>query len=303
MKIFIAGASGAIGRPLVRRLVAAGHEVVGVTRSRPEAIEQEGGRAVVLDALDADALRSAVAEAAPEVVVNQLTDLNRPLNPRKYDEWLEGTNRLRTECTRSLVAAAEAAGASKLVSQSVAFAYGFEPGVKTEDSPLIGMAGREMGAAIQELERQTLAAPGGIVLRYGFFYGPGTSIARDGQQVEMIRKRQLPIIGGGVGHWPFIHVEDAASATVAAIERGQAGVYNVVDDEPALGREWIPHAAELIGARKPMRVPGFIARLVAGPMAVMATRMQPVSNRKAKGELGWTPRYPSWRDGFRAELG
>lgn len=159
-----------------------------------------------------------------------------------------------------------------------------------------------MGAAVGELERQTLDA-GGIVLRYGFFYGPGTAYDRDGQQIELIRKRQMPVIGKGDGHFPFIHIEDAASATVAAIERGKAGVYNVVDDEPAAMRDWVPHVAQLVGAKRPMRVPAFIARLAAGPLAVMSTRMQPVSNAKAKAELGWSPRHPSWREGFRAELG
>jgi nucleoside-diphosphate-sugar epimerase len=160
-----------------------------------------------------------------------------------------------------------------------------------------------MVTAMESLEQQTLAAPGGIVLRYGFFYGPGTSYDRDGQQVELVRKRQMPIVGSGDGRFPFIHVEDAASATVAAIERGSPGIYNVVDDEPAPVREWVPHIAELVGAKKPWRVPAVLARLAAGRLAESATSLQPVSNAKAKRELDWHPRYPSWREGFRAELG
>jgi nucleoside-diphosphate-sugar epimerase len=303
VKVFIAGASGAIGQPLCRQLRERGHEVVGMTRSNAVAVEALGARATVADAFDADAVRAAVAEAAPDVVVNELTDLARPLDPRKYDDWLAGTNRLRREGTRNLADAAVAAGVQKLVSQSVAFAYTFEPGVKTEDAPIHGAAGGEMGSAMEELERQTLEAPGGIVLRYGFFYGPGTAYAADGQQIDAVRKRRMPIVGGGSGQFPFIHVDDAASATVAAIERGAPGVYNVVDDEPAPGGAWIPYVADLVGAKAPRRVPAFLARLVAGRMVGFATRLQPVSNAKAKQELGWQPKYPSWRDGFRAELG
>ena len=303
MKVFIAGASGAVGRPLVGQLIAAGHSVVGMTRSNANAVTATGAEAVIADAFDADAVKRAVETAAPDVVVNELTDLGKPLNPRKYNEWLAGTNRLRREGTKNLVDAAESAGVSKFISQSVAFAYSFEPGVKTEDSPTIGSAAGEMGEAVDTLERLTLAAPGGIVLRYGFFYGPGTGYARDGQQADMVRKRQLPIVGGGHGMFPFIHVDDAASATVAAIERGAPGVYNIVDNEPAAQRDFVPLMADVLGAKKPRRVPTFIAKLVAGSMVTFATRLQPVSNAKAKQELGWQPRYPSWREGFRAEFG
>jgi nucleoside-diphosphate-sugar epimerase len=305
VRVFIAGASGAIGRPLVRQLRDSGHEVVGMTRSeeRAAALREQGAEAVLADALDAGGVRAAVEGAGPDVVVNQLTDLAQPLNPRKYADWLAGTNRLRREGTRSLADAAEAVGATKFVSQSVAFAYTFEPGVKTEESPRLGAEVGAMATAVDELERITLAAPGGIVLRYGFFYGPGTGYARDGQQVEMIKRRQSPIVGRGEGVFPFIHVEDAASATVAAIEHGGLGVYNVVDDDPAPAREWIPYVAELVGAPKPRRVPKFVAKLFAGSLAAMATQLQPISNEKAKRELGWAPRYATWRDGFRAELG
>jgi nucleoside-diphosphate-sugar epimerase len=273
-----------------------------MTRSNAELVASLGAEPVVADALDAAGVHAAVTGAKPDVVVNQLTDLGQPLNPRKYGEWLAGTNRLRRECTWSLARAAEEAGATKFISQGVAFAYRFDPGMKTEDSPLIGPAAGEMGEAIDELERTTLAAPGGIVLRYGFFYGPGTFYAEDGQQTEMIRKRQMPIVGSGGGRFPFIHVEDAAAATVAAIEHGEPGVYNVVDDEPAPAREWIPYVADLVGAKKPWRIPAFVAKLAAGQIAGFATQLQPVSNAKAKQALGWEPHYASWREGFRAEL-
>lgn len=304
MRVFVAGATGAIGRPLVTQLLEAGHEVVGMTRSeeRAQALRAAGAEAVIADALDAEAVLRTVEGAHPDVVVNELTDLDRPLNPRKYGEWLEGTNRLRSEGTRNLVEAARAATAATVISQSVAFAYTFDPGLKTEEAPLLGHEAGPMADAILELERRTLDA-GGIVLRYGFFYGPGTAYDRNGQQIELIEKRQMPIIGGGNGCFPFIHVDDAAAATVAAIERGTTGVYNVVDDDPAAGCEWIPELAGIIGAAKPRRVPKFIARMMAGRLAVMATQMQPVSNAKAKAALGWQPRHPSWRDGFRAELG
>jgi nucleoside-diphosphate-sugar epimerase len=304
MRVFVAGATGAIGRPLVAQLLRAGHEVAGMTRSeeRAQALRAAGAEAVIADALDAEAVRRAVEAARPDVIVNELTDLDRPLNPRKYAEWLEGTNRLRTEGTRNLVEAARAAGAPRLISQSVAFAYTFDPGMKTEDAPLLGHEAGPMADAILELERRTLEA-GGIVLRYGFFYGPGTAYDRGGQQVELIERRRMPIIGGGKGRFPFIHVDDAAAATVAAIERGTPGVYNVVDDEPAAGHEWIPHLAQLIGAAKPRRIPKFLARLAAGRLAAMATQMQPVSNAKAKAELGWRPSHASWRGGLRSELG
>jgi nucleoside-diphosphate-sugar epimerase len=301
MKVFVAGATGAIGRPLVAQLRGAGHEVIGMTRSqeRAEALRAAGAEAVVADALDAGAVRQAIEQARPEVVINELTDLERPLNPRKYAEWLKGTNRLRREGTHNLVDAARATGVRRFISQSVAFAYDFQPGTKTEGSPLMGAEGGDMSGAIRELETQTLDAPGGIVLRYGFFYGPGTSYDTGGQQIEMIKKRQMPIVGGGRGYFPFVHVDDAASATAAAVDRGSSGVYNVVDDEPAPGHDWIPYVAGLVGAAKPRRIPVFIARIADGQMAAMATQLQPVSNAKAKAELGWTPSRPTWRAGFR----
>jgi nucleoside-diphosphate-sugar epimerase len=285
----------------------AGHDVIGMTRSEERAnqLRELGAAPAVADALDADAVRRAVEQARPDVVVNELTDLDHPLNPRKYAEWLEGTNRLRREGTRNLAEAARAAGARRIISQSVAFMYRFDDGTKTEDSPLLGEDIGDMALAIRDLERLTLETEGldGIVLRYGFFYGPGTAYASGGEQIRTIRKRQMPLIGGGHGRFPFIHIDDAAAATAKAVERGSPGAYNVVDDDPAAGYDWIPYVAGLVGAGKPRKVPTFLARLLAGQLATMATQLQPVSNEKAKRELGWQPSYTSWREGFRAELG
>jgi nucleoside-diphosphate-sugar epimerase len=303
VRVFVAGATGAIGRPLVAQLREAGHEVIGMTRSeeRAAALRAQGAEAVIADAFDGGAVRDVITAARPQVVVNQLTDLSHPLNPRKYAEWLAGTNRLRDAGTRNVIDAARSAGATRIISQSIAFAYERTPGTKTEEDPLLGPEAGAMVEGMVSLENQTLAAAG-LVLRYGMFYGPGTSFEPGGDQIEQIRRRQLPIIGGGHGFFPFIHVEDAAAATVAAVERGPSGIYNVVDDDPAPGHEWIPYVADLIGAKKPRRVPAFIARLAAGQLAVGATSTPPVSNAKAKRELGWTPRHPSWREGFRSEL-
>jgi nucleoside-diphosphate-sugar epimerase len=307
MRVFVAGASGVIGRPLVPRLVAAGHEVTGTTRSteRAEAIRAAGADAVVCDALDGDALRAAVVEAAPEVVVHQLTALPHRFNPRDKEIYA-ATNRLRTDGTRQLIEAARAAGARRLVWQSIAFAYApaARPEVMDEDAPLALDAPQPFGdgvRAIDEMERAVVGADGmeGLVLRYGWFYGPGTYYADDGSMTQDVRKRRFPIIGKGTGLFSFVHVEDAASATVAAVERGAPGIYNVVDDDPAPQREWLPVYAEAIGAKKPLRVPVWIARLVVGKIATMAGLQPGASNAKAKRELGWEPRWPSWRQGFR----
>jgi len=310
MKVFVAGASGAIGRPLVRQLVAAGHEVTGTTRREERAAEirAAGAKAAVCDALDAAALREAVVEAAPEVVVHQLTAL--PTRLELKGDFLEPTNRLRTEGTRNLLEAARASGTRLLVAHSVAFLYAPEGDwVKDERAPMFEQApGPFAGAvrALADLERQVTSAEHveGVVLRYGWFYGPGTHFAPDGAQAEEARRRRLPIVGKGTGTYSFIHVEDAASATVAALERGAPGVYNVTDDEPASMREWVPAYAEAIGAKKPLHAPKWVARLVAGSAAaMMATQLRGASNAKARRELGWRPRYPSWRQGFREALG
>ncbi len=309
MRVFLAGATGAIGRPLVAALVAAGHEVVGMTRSaaKAESLRAAGAEPVVCDALDAAALQAAVLDAKPDAVIHELTAIPQRLDPRKIERDFALTNRLRTEGTRNLVAAAKAGGVDRIVAQSVAFLY--EPTGDTqphgEDDALYrsppGVFKATFEATVQ-LERQVLEA-GGTVLRYGYFYGPGTALAIDGSLAEQARKRQLPVVGKGGGVWPFIHVEDAAAATVAAL-KAPPGVYNVVDDDPAPAREWIPAFSAAVGAPKPMRVPKLLARLAAGSYGVLVmTKAEGASNAKAKRELGWRPRYASWREGFRAGLG
>jgi nucleoside-diphosphate-sugar epimerase len=303
VRVFLAGATGAIGRPLVRDLIAAGHEVTGTTRSagRADALRGAGATPVVVDALDSAALRAAVLDARPEVIVHQLTDLSAPFNPRKYREWMAGTDRLRTGATRTLIDAGREAGARRILVQSVAFLTKPEgPPVLDESAPLLtdGPA-----AALAEMERMVAHADGieGLVLRYGFFYGPGTSIGPGGQQAEDIRRRRFPIVGDGGGRWSLVHVEDAAAATVAALDRGGTGVLNVVDDEPALMREWPAGLARVLGAKPPRRAPVWLARLVAGSdMVVTATQARGASNARARERLGWAPRYPSWREGFPA---
>jgi nucleoside-diphosphate-sugar epimerase len=310
MRVFVAGASGVIGRPLVRRLVAAGHEVTGMTRRQERAgeIRAAGAEAVVCDAFDAVALREAVVAATPTAVVHLLTALPQRYNPRS--EYLAATDRIRVEGTRNLVAAAEAAGARRLVAESIAFAYRPQGSwVKAEQEPLFtdapGRFGETFGA-VAELERQVLGAEGteGVVLRYGWLYGPGTYYDHGGQQAEEVTKRRLPIVGKGTGTFSFVHVEDAASATAAALERGAPGTYNVVDDEPAPLREWVPVYARALGAKPPRRVPVWLARLAAGKdVAASAVGLRGADNAKAKRELGWQPAHPSWRQGFADALG
>jgi nucleoside-diphosphate-sugar epimerase len=310
VRVFVAGASGAIGRPLVRKLVEAGHEVTGTTRSEERAVEiREGGaRAAVVDALDRDAMLAAMEEAAPEVVVHELTALPQRMNFRS-DELYVGTNRLRTEGTRNLLEGARAAGARRFVSQSIAFAYPSDgPRVKTEKDPILADAPEPFGSGVrslQEMESAVLGAEGigGLVLRYGFFYGPGTHYGEGGYMLADVRRRRLPIVGKGTGTFSFIHVEDAADATVAAVERGAPGIYNIADDEPAALSEWVPVLAEAAGARRPLRVPVWLARLVAGrQVADWANELRGASNEKAKRELGWTPAHASWRTGFVESL-
>jgi nucleoside-diphosphate-sugar epimerase len=309
MRVFVAGASGAIGRPLLKQLIAAGHEVTGMTRSeeKAEAMRAAGGDAVVCDVFDAEALRGAVAGARPEVVVHLLTDLPHRFNPK--DDYLAPTNRIRTEGTRNLIAAAQAAGARRLIAESVAFLYAPEGDwVKDEDAQINTEAPGHFGTAMRalaDLETQVLWADGidGTVLRFGWFYGPGTHFDRDGSQAEEAHRRRLPIVGKGDGTFSFIHVEDAAGATLAAIDRAETGIYNVVDDEPAPMREWVPVFAELVGAKKPLRMPVWLVRVFAGSaVTTSATRMRGASNAKIKGRLGWEPRHPSWRQGFEDAL-
>lgn len=308
MRVFVAGASGAIGTPLVRRLVAGGHEVTGMTRrrERAEELRAAGAEAVVCDVYEAERLGEAVAAAKPEAVVHLLTALPPKFSP-KAD--LGPTNRVRTEGTRNLVAAARAAGARRLVAESIAFAYAPRGDrVKDEEAELFLDAPGSFGetvAALADLERQALGAEGieGIVLRYGFLYGPGTYYAADGSAAADTRKRRAPVVGEGTGVFSFVHVEDAASATAAALERGAAGVYNVTDDEPAPLSEWQPAYAQALGAKPPRRLPVWLARLAAGKSAaMMATQLRGASNAKAKRELGWEPAHPSWRQGFADSL-
>ena len=310
MRVFVAGASGAVGRPLVRQLLAAGHEVTGMTRREEHAAELRaaGAECVVCDVFDPQALAEAVTAAAPEVVVHELTSLPKRLDLRDARVY-EANNRIRDEGTRNLVAAAQAAGARRLVAQSIGFIYAPVGGwVKKEDDPILEVGGG-FGSAVRaamSLERQVLGAEGleGLVLRYGFFYGPGTAYAPDGSQADEVRRRRFPIVGSGEAVFSFIHVDDAAAATVAAAERGDPGVYNVTDDEPAQLRDWLPAFAAAVGAKRPLRVPKLIARIAAGGEVVaFATTMRGASNAKAKRELGWQPRYPSWRQGFSEALG
>jgi nucleoside-diphosphate-sugar epimerase len=310
MRVFVAGATGAIGRPLIPQLVAAGHEVTGTSRSQQGASqhEQAGAAVAACDVLDAAAVRSAVEAAAPDVIVSQLTKLPARFNPRTVDYG--PTNLLRREGTRNLVEAASVAGTRRLVSQSIAFLYAPQGDwVKDENAAVFEDAPAPFGDGLEatlDMERQTLSSPGleGVVLRYGFFYGSGTYYASDGTSAAEVRKRRQPLVGHGDGVFSWIHVEDAAAATVAALDRGSPGIYNVVDDEPAPMRDWLPVYAEAVGAKPPRRVPRWLARLVAGRFAAtLATELRGASNAKAKRELGWEPRYPSWRQGFREALG
>jgi nucleoside-diphosphate-sugar epimerase len=305
MRIFLAGATGALGTQLVPRLLAAGHQVTGTTRSaaKADALRAAGAEPVVLDALDRDAVMAAVTAARPDAIVHQLTALGDLSNLRDFDAAFAQTNRLRTQGTENLLAAARAAGTERFVAQSyTSWPYARTGGpIKTEDDPLDTdppAKQAESLAAIQRLEA-LVTEFGGIVLRYGGFYGPGTSVAPGGDQVEMLRKRRFPIVGSGDGIWCFVHIGDAADATVAAIEHGAPGIYNVVDDDPAPVREWLPVLAQAVGAPPPRRVPRWLGKLAAGDAIVtMATESRGASNAKARRELGWTPAHPSWRQGF-----
>jgi nucleoside-diphosphate-sugar epimerase len=308
MRILVAGATGAIGRQLVPRLVTAGHEVHGMTRSesKQDLLRGLGAVPVVADALDPDQVAEAVGRARPEVIVHELTAIGG-LDLRQMDRSFAATNRLRTEGTDNLLSAGQAVGVRRFVAQSYFAAYARTGGpVKNEEDAVDPSPAREMRetvAAILHLEEAVLGAQWteGIVLRYGGFYGPGTSLAPGGDQTEMVRKRRFPLVGDGAGVWSFIHVADAADATAAAVERGTRGIYNIVDDEPAPVAEWLPALAQTLGAKAPMRVPRFVGRLFAGETGVvMMTELRGASNAKAKRELVWRPAHPSWRQGFAA---
>ena len=303
MRVFVAGGTGVIGRRLVPQLVARGHQVTATTTSAGKlgVLEQWGAEGIVMDGLDAASVGAAVAAAWPDAIVNQMTALSvahsgKP-NPRKPDRFFATTNRLRSEGIDHLLAAAEATGVSHVVVQGHASMNGIRTGgwVKTEEDPLEVVEGTK---AINHLEDVVVRA-GGTVLRYGGFYGPG---AHD-DQIHLVRKRLLPIIGGGTGYVSWVYVDDAANATVLAMEQKAQGVFNIVDDEPAPVSVWLPYLAECVGAKPPRRVPAWLARLLAGEMAVgVMTEGRGFSNAKAKRELGWELRYPSWRQGFKEEL-
>jgi 2-alkyl-3-oxoalkanoate reductase len=309
MRVFLAGATGVIGRRLVPVLLAQGHEVTGMARSSERAAEVRalGAETAVADALDADAVRAAVADARPQAVIHQLTSLPRRIDPRKIERDFSLNDRLRSEGTRHLVDAARAAGAARIVAQSVAFAYAPGPTgtVHAEGDPLFLDAPIPFARsvrAVEDLERTVIDA-GGLVLRYGYFYGPGSSISRGGSIAADLLRRRLPVVGGGRGVWSFVHVDDAAEATVAALTAGSSGAYNIADDDPAPVSDWVPALAEALGAPRPLRVPAWLARPMAGRYGVMTmTRAQGASNELAKRQLGWQPAHPSWREGFRSAL-
>ncbi len=304
MRVFVAGGSGVLGRRLVPLLVAGGHQVTATTTSADKVglLKRLGAEGVVMDGLDAASVGEAVAAAQPDTIVNQMTALSeahagKP-NLRRADRFFALTNRLRSEGIDHLLAAAEATGVSHVVAQGHASMNGLRTDgwVRTEEDPLEVIEGTK---AINHLEDVVVRA-GGAVLRYGGFYGGG---AHD-DQVGMVRKRLIPLVGGGTGYVSWVHVDDAATATVLAVEQRARGVFNIVDDEPAPGSEWLPYLAECAGAKPPRRVPAWVVRLLAGEMAVgMMTEGRGFSNAKAKRELGWVLRYPSWRQGFKEEVG
>lgn len=303
MRVFVAGGSGVIGRPLVQLLVARGHQVTATTTdpAKLATLRRLGAEALVMDGLDPMSVGEAVAAASPETVVNQMTGLSARhagrLGPRKVERYFTATNRLRSEGLDHLLTAAEAMGVRHVVSQSHASFNGARSGgwVKTEDDPLEVTEGTR---AIAPLEEAVLGA-GGTVLRYGAFYGADANA----EQIALVRRRLLPLVGRGTGYTSWVHVDDAARATVLAIEGHATGVYNIVDDEPAPVSAWLPRLAECVGARPPRRMPAWLARALAGEMVVgMMVDGRGFSNAKAKRELGWELRHPSWREGFKEVL-
>ncbi|GAA1930292.1 NAD(P)-dependent oxidoreductase [Streptomyces sodiiphilus] len=307
MKVFVAGATGVIGRQLLPVLSAAGHEVTGMTRSARRAADTERNghaRMVVADALDPAAVAAAVSRAAPDAVVNMLTAIPPKVSPRRVDRDFAATNRLRTEGTANLLAAAQEAGARRIIAQSIAFAY--EPGRSPadEDTPLWPDPPRRMApvlGALRDLERQTTEA-GGLVLRFGHLYGPGSVLAPDGSLTEQVRKGGLPLAGGGTAVFSFLHARDAATAVVAALDKDVTGVLNVADDDPAPMHVWLPHLARLLDVRPPRRVPAALVRPLAGAWGVaFMTRLRGADNSRARLSLDWRPHYTSWRQGFAEE--
>jgi nucleoside-diphosphate-sugar epimerase len=310
MRVFVAGGTGVVGQRLVPQLVARGHQVTATTTSQAKlgALEQLGATAVVMDGLDAMSVGEAVAKARPDAIVHQMTAIN-PVHAgkpdlRHFDRWFALTNRLRTEGTDHLLAAAEATGVTTFVAQGYASWNGIREGgwVKTEQDPLDLEAGTSAEPGMKALRHleDAVTGAGGAVMRYGALYGPGAT----DDQVELIRKRQFPLVGNGAGYSSWVHLDDAASAAVLAVEQAAKGVFNAVDDDPAPASEWLPYLAASAGAKRPMRVPKWLARMLAGEVAViMMTQGRGFSNAKAKRELGWKLRYPSWRQGFKEGLG
>lgn len=306
MHIFVAGATGAVGRRLVARLVGSGHSVVGLTRTPAKAdiLRELGAEPVVADALEEDAIYSAVTAAQPDVIVHELTDLSGQSDLRKFDQAFASSNQLRTKGTEYLLAAARDCGVKRIVAQSYCgWPYARIGGdVKSEDDPLDLNPPQELRNtlnALRYLEHviSTSEAPEGVVLRYGAFYGPGTGIF-DPALIDQVRSRKMPVIGGGTGWWSFLHIDDAAEATALAVERGR-GIYNIVDDEPAMVLDWLTELASMTGARPPYRIPAWLARFAVGEhLVVMMTELRAGSNVKAKEELGWQPRHATWRTGF-----
>ncbi len=309
MKVFVAGATGAVGKRLLPLLVDSGYDVVGMTRSpqKQELVRELGAEPVVADGLDRDAVMTAVMRSEPDVVIHQMTGLTGVKSFRNFDKEFALTNRLRTEGVDYLLEAATAAGATRFIAQSFGnWNYERTGGsVKTEDDPLDPSPPkrqRESMAAIRHLEEAVVGA-GGIALRFGILYGPGNAISEDGDIAAMLRKRQFPIVGNGGGVWSFTHIDDAATATLAAIERGEPGIYNVPDDEPVRVADWLPELARALDAKPPRRVPVWLGRLASGEVGVsVMTQIRGASNAKAKRELGWRPRYPSYREGFAEGL-
>lgn len=313
MRVFVAGNTGAVGRFLVPHLVENGHEVVALVRSaqKTKKVEAMGAKVTLADALNKEELTAAIRRAEPEVIINQLTAIAGVGNFKKFDEEFALTNRLRTEVTDSMLAAARLVGTRRFIAQSFCgWPFARERGpVKTEEDPLDPNPPASFSktlAAIRYLEdtvRRTVDLQA-LALRYGIFYGPGTGIAKDGAIVELVRKRRMPIIGDGAGIWSFIHISDVARATVAAISHGDPGIYNVVDDEPTPVSTWLPALANAVGAKPPYKVPVWLGRLAIGDGGVsMMTKIRGGSNAKAKREIGWQPIYPSWRLGFIEGLG
>jgi nucleoside-diphosphate-sugar epimerase len=313
MNVFVTGATGAIGKRLIPQLIAQGHEVIATTRSPDKTahLRHLGAQPVIVDPLDEDAVVRAVSDAAPHVIINELTALSRFKDLKHFDDEFEETNRLRTEGLDHLLTAARIVGTSRVLVQGFTGWPNIREGgpIKTEDDPLDPAPPKTMArslAALRYLEQTVTGASDfeGLVLRYGTLYGPGTSLGVGGTYPDLIRTRRFPIIGSGAGVWSFVHVDDAAAATVRAVERGAAGVYNIVDDEPAPVSEWLPTLAWVLGAKPPRRLPVWLGRLAVGDAGVaMMTSIRGSSNTKAKQELGWQPRFASWREGFQHGLG